>query len=205
MPNVLLFVARVVLLVSIFLPYWRMELDAPQYPDGLHLVAYVNHLGGDVREIDGLNHYIGMRPLGEAAHLERQASVWMIIAMAVFIEGAAFVRSRWAALLAIPAILFPLLFLVDLQFWMHTFGQNLDPKAPLSSSVKPFTPTILGEGGIGQFHTYAEMGPGLWLAFVAAGITLVSLWFHRRAYKPLHDAQRAGAAVRERQSAGALA
>jgi len=167
-----------------------MELVAPQYPDGLELTAYVNHLGGDVKEIDGLNHYIGMRSLHEAGQLERRASVWIIVAMVLLVEGAAVVHSRWAILLAIPALLFPVIFLIDLQFWMQLFGQGLDPKAPLSSSVKPFTPTILGEGGIGQFKTYAEMGWGLWLAFASSGVTIVGFWFHRRAYKPLFEAAR---------------
>jgi copper chaperone NosL len=184
-PVVLLLAARVLLLVSIFLPYWHMELDAPQYPDGLYLTAYVNHLAGDVKEIDGLNHYIGMRPLGEAATFERAASVWMIIAMFLLVEGAAFVHSKWAVLLAIPAVSFPLGFLADLHYWMRTFGLNLDPEAPLSSSVKPFVPTVVGEGGIGQFKTYAELGAGYWLAVACAGLVVVGFYFHRRAYRPL--------------------
>ena len=48
-PGFLLLVARVLLLVSLFLPYWHMELQAPQYPDGLrllarHPLAWDNHL-----------------------------------------------------------------------------------------------------------------------------------------------------------------
>ena len=31
-PTFLFMLARVLLLVSIFLPYWHMELEAPQYP-----------------------------------------------------------------------------------------------------------------------------------------------------------------------------
>jgi hypothetical protein len=185
-----LMAARVLLLVSIFLPYWHMELVAPQYPDGLFLTAYVNHLDGDVKEIDGLNHYIGMRPLDQAAMLERSLAIWAVIAMCLLVEGAGFVHSRWAVLLAVPAITFPIAFLVDLHFWMATFGQNLDPSAPLSSSVKPFTPTILGEGGIGQFRTYATAGLGLWLGAAASGLTVMGFFFHRRAFKPLHDRMR---------------
>jgi hypothetical protein len=190
-PSLLFMLARTMLLISIFVPYWHMELDAPQYPDGLFLTAFVNHLTGDVREIDGLNHYIGMRPLGEAAALERTLSVWVIVAMTLLVEGAAFVHSRWAVLLAVPAILFPIAFLADLRFWMSNFGQNLDPSAPLSSSVKPFTPTLLGEGVIGQFRTYAELGWGWWLAVGCAALTIVGFWFHRRAYKPLLERMRA--------------
>jgi hypothetical protein len=88
-------------------------------------------------------------------------------------------------LLALPALLFPLIFLADLQFWLANFGQNLDPTAPLSSSIKPFVPPVLGTGKIAQFSTTAQPGVGLWLAIVASGLILVGLWFHRRAYKPL--------------------
>ncbi len=186
-PTFLFMIARVLLLVSIFLPYWKMELEAPQYPKGLFLTAYVNHLAGDVREIDGLNHYIGMRPLGEAAAFERATGIWMMIAMLLLVEGAAFVHSRWAVLLAVPAVLFPVGFLVDIYYWMRTFGLNLNPDAPLSASVKPFVPTVIGEGGIGQFRTYAEMGTGYWLAVGCAVLTIVGFVFHRRAYKPLVD------------------
>jgi hypothetical protein len=186
-PSVVFMLARVLLLVSVFFPYWHMELDAPQYPNGLYLTAYVNHLSGDVKEIDGLNHYIGMRPLGEAAAFERAASVWMVIGMFFLVESAAFIHSRWAVLLALPAITYPIGFIADLYYWMRTFGLNLNPDAPLSSSVKPFVPTVIGEGGIGQFRTFAELGTGYWLSVGAAAFIVIGFYFHRRAYKPLAD------------------
>ncbi len=185
LPTIIFAAARVLLVLSLFIPYWHMELDAPQYPNGLAVTAYVNHLEGDVKEIDGLNHYIGMRPLEQAAKFERAMAVWAVVAMVLLIEGAAFVHSKWAVVLALPALFFPVGFLVDLQFWLHTFGQNLDPSAPLSSSVKPFTPTLLGEGGIGQFKTYATAGLGLYLAVTASVLIVIGFIFHRRAYRPL--------------------
>ncbi len=184
-PTALFMIARIMLLLSVFAPYWHMELDAPQYPNGLFLTAYVNTLTGDVREIDGLNHYIGMRPLGEAASFERSVAVWVIVAMVLLVEGASFVHSKWAVLLALPAVGFPIAFLADLYFWMRSFGLNLNPDAPLSNSVKPFVPTVIGEGGIGQFKTYAEMGNGYWLAIGCALLTVIGFVFHYRAYKPL--------------------
>lgn len=194
-PSVLLSVARLLLLISIFLPYWNMELRAPQYPDGLHVRAYINHLDGDVQEIDGLNHYIGMRPLNEAAQFERTVAVGMMIALVLLVEGAIYVHSRWAAVLTLPSVLFPAFFLLDLFYWLNDFGQHLDPRAPLSNAIKPFTPPVLGVGKIGQFETVASAGIGWWLAASAAVLTLVALYFHRRAYKPL-VAARAGAGGR---------
>ena len=191
LPALALAAARILLLVSVFLPYWSMVLEAPQYPDGLELVAYPNRLEGDVKEIDGLNHYTGMRPLHDAASMERAASVWMVIAMAVLIELAAVVHSRWALLLALPVLCFPAGFLLDLQYWLWSHGTSLDPKAPLSSSVKPFVPPALGIGTIGQFRTLGSVELGWWFACASSAATLLGMWLHRRAYKPLHDALRA--------------
>jgi hypothetical protein len=186
-PTVIFTFARIALLISIFLPYWKMRLEAPQYPDSLHVSAYVNRLTGDVKEIDGLNHYIGMRPLEEAAQLERSLSIGAIIALMFLVEGAVLIRTHWAAIILLPAIVFPAFFLIDLYFWLNNFGQNLDPAAPLSSAIDPFTPPVLGTGIIGQFKTVAMPGPGLILASIGSVMLIVGLFFHRRAYKPLVD------------------
>ncbi len=190
LPTVFLGLAAFCLLVSIFVPYWRMKLLAPQYPRGLQIQVYVNRLTGDVREIDGLNHYIGMRPLGEAAQLERSLSIFAIAVLSLLVIAAIYVHNQWAALLSLPALLFPVIFLGDLYFWLWNFGQNLDPKAPLSSAIKPFVPPVLGEGVVGQFRTIAAVDRGFYLAILASVLILFGLYFHRRAYKPLVDAER---------------
>jgi hypothetical protein len=187
MPTLLMVLAAVLLIASIFMPYWKLTLHAPQYPKGLAVQAYINRMVGDVREIDGLNHYIGMRPLAEAASLELSLSIAAVSVISLLVLSTIFVHTRWAALLALPAILFPAVFLADLAYWLRNFGNNLDPTAPLSSSIKPFTPPVLGEGKIGQFSTVAEPGIGLIVAFIASLIIITGLYFHRRAYKPLVD------------------
>jgi hypothetical protein len=189
LPTILFGVAAILLVVSIFLPYWKMELQAPQYPKGLHITAYTNRLTGDVAEIDGLNHYIGMSPLDEAAKFEKSVSVLAIATLSLLILAAIFVHTKWVLLLVLPTILMPLMFLADLQFWLWKFGTNLDPTAPLSSAIKPFVPSVLGSGLIAQFKTIAMPGLGLYLAFVASILSLVGLYFHRKAYKPLVDGE----------------
>ncbi|HKQ33519.1 MAG TPA: cytochrome C [Thermodesulfobacteriota bacterium] len=184
-PTILLSAAAVLLFISIFFPYWKITLFAPQYPQGLAASMYVNRLTGDVQEIDGLNHYIGMKPLGEAALLERTLSVFIIIGIALLIAGAAYVHSPFALFLCIPAVFYPAFFLGDLYFWMRSFGMNLDKRAPLSGAIKPFVPPLLGEGKIAQFSTTATWETGLYMSIAASVLILVGLYFHRKAYKPL--------------------
>src|SRR5262245_34829915 len=172
-PTLCLTGAAILIIISIFLPYWSLVLQAPQYPRGLVVNAYINHLVGDVQEIDSLNHYIGMRPLHEAAQFERSIAIFAVIALALLVVGAVFIHSPWAALLSLPAVLLPPVFLADLYFWLSHFGQNLDPHAALSNSIDPFTPTILGEGVIGQFKTVAYADFGLILASIASLLILI--------------------------------
>lgn len=184
LPQLFFLIAAVLLLVSINQPYWGLVLQAPQYPGGLQMRVFVNNMTGDadprldeVREIDGLNHYIGMRSLYDAAKFERSIAIPAVIIMVGLLVVAAFWQRRWTWLLSIPALTFPFVFLADLAFWMTNYGQNLDPYAPLSSAIQPFTPPILGEGVIGQFSTIANVDIGWYIIFtgtvlIAAGLAL---------------------------------
>jgi nitrous oxidase accessory protein len=155
-------------------PFWRLRLVAPQYPHGLTVLAYPDRLEGDIAEIDLLNHYIGMRELGQAAPRERQLARSAIATLAACMVVAALLPWRWSILLLVPAMLFPPLFLADLWWWLRDFGLHLDPKAPLSSSIKPFVPRLLGEGKIAQFRTHGSLDTGFYLCLAAA---LASLLF----------------------------
>jgi nitrous oxidase accessory protein len=161
-----------------------MKLKAPQYPRGLNLAVYPDHVAGDVGEIDGLNHYIGMRKIDSAAAIERRLGIPTIVLIAVCLVIAASWRSRWAVVLAIPAIVFPLFFLGDLYWWLRESGLGLDPKAPLSSSIKPFVPRVLGAGKIAQFRTEASLGAGCYLSLFAVGVSLVFSSLRLRPLRP---------------------
>lgn len=160
--------AGVFLLLSLLVPYWSITLYAPQYPGGLVVDVYAWKLAGDVSEVDGLNHYIGMMPLEDAARFERAISRFAIPAIAALVVASLWISGRWRWLAVAPAILLPIVFFVDLFIWLYYAGHTLDPTAALSSTIKPFTPRILGEGTIGQFRTVASLGPGYYMAVVAA-------------------------------------
>lgn len=179
--SALLIAAAALLAVSTLLPYWRIRLNAPQYPNGLFITVYVNHLEGDVREVDGLNHYIGMAPLEEAANIERSLAPIAMVVIALMIVSVAFIHSKWLAVLAIPAMLFPFIFLADMWVWLWYYGNHLDPTAALSSSIEPFTPAILGTGVVGQFSTTAVLQIGWYLALLASILTGVGLHYRRQA------------------------
>ena len=201
LPSAILMVAAILLMISMVLPYWSMKFYAPQFPKGLSVYVYVDHIVGgtanDIQEIDTLNHYLGMPKLETGGQLERSISVVAIIALGFLLLASVFVHNQWAAVFALPAIGFPFMFLADLWYILDTFGHSLKPDSALGGAIKPFTPPIFGAGKVGQFSTLAEPQAGLLLAFAAVLVVLVGLYFHRAAYKPIMDA-------RKRLAAGAI-
>jgi copper chaperone NosL len=181
LPTALFVVACALLVTSILFPWWHMRLNAPQYPRGLDLTVYIDHVEGDIREIDGLNHYIGMKKLSEAASFERGLSLIALGAMVLLILATAFVHRKWFAPLTLPALLLPLVFLADMYYWLWNYGHTLNPTAALSGAIKPFTPALLGHGTIGQFSTDAWLMLGFWLACGASVLIILGLHFRRQA------------------------
>ena len=68
-------------------------------------------------------------------------------------------------LLVLVPILLPLLFLVDYSAWLWWYGHNLNPMGAFT--VKPFMPTVFGDGKVAQFstHSYPYWGFGLMIVF----------------------------------------
>ncbi len=188
--RILLLVAALLVFASIWLPYWQVRLVAPQYPKGLNVIVYVTGMDGDVREVDVLNHYIGMRPLGEAAPFERKISVPGLSAIAIALVLLTLIpRPRWLQiLLASPVWAVPFVFASDLYYWLREYGLNLDPKAPLSAMIKPFIPPLVGPGKVGQFHAMAWFHIGYFTVLAAGVMTLAAVYRRLRCERLLQAA-----------------
>ena len=164
---------------SFFLPWWQFLLYAPQYPGGLSLVISLTGMGGDVAEIDLLNHYIGMKHLAGAAPLERHMAGYGVAAIAVITLTALAISGRKLnKLVAIPAIAFPVIFLADSFYWLYSFGHQLDAHAPLR--IGAFTPQMFGNGQIGQFETFARPALGFWLAIAGVAFAILATFLRSR-------------------------
>lgn len=159
------------------LPLWTMTMRAPQYPKGLRLEAYGDRMSGDLRELNILNHYIGMPPV-EMPSLEASMFPIGIGALIALCLLSPFHRWLWRlALLAVSAT--PVAILVDLQWWLYTFGHSLDPHAPIR--LKPFTPLVLGTSKMGNFVSSSMVSTGILCLLAAALVLLVGQRLARRA------------------------
>ena len=89
---------------------------------------------------------------GNVALISKIVIGGLIAAMVVVIFGVAKIRSFELLLALVPALL-PLFYLIEYSGWLWFFGHNLHPWGAFT--VKPFMPTVFGEGAVAQFSTYS--------------------------------------------------
>lgn len=170
--------AAAALLMAWYEPWWRMEARAPQYGKQT-LVVEISpvFVRGDVKEIDTLGHYVGIRPMGELARVERSiAPFGLALAIVGLIAAPSFSRRRLRLLAVLPALVLPELFLLDLSYWMNKSVDDRDPKAALSRTVPDVDPRLAGSYDVGQFKVEAILSGGFFDATIA-GILAFGLIF----------------------------
>lgn len=183
--RVLIGLAAATLVVSIFVPLWRIELDAPQYPEGLCLKIYPNSIGGDVDIINGLNHYIGMQTLHAESFIEFSVLPYIIGFYALLVFMAAFVGNRkYLNFVLIAFVFFGIVAMVDFWRWEYDYGHNLNPDAAIKVPGMAYQPPLIGFKQLLNFGAYSAPDIGGWL-FIIAGVLLVYVscieggWFMR--------------------------
>ena len=168
--------AAVLIAIGTFLPLWGMTLVAPQYPEGLRVQIYANRLMGDMDIINTLNHYVGMRDLDGMSFPELKFMTYALLALALLFLIAALIGRLWtiAATMAI-SIVASLIGVYDLYSKLYAYGHELDPAAPIKLSGG-FTPPVIGENQLANFHTSSYFLSGSYLIILGGLIGVWVLW-----------------------------
>ncbi len=165
------------LIAVFFLPAWRIDLFAPQYPEGLTLNIWINGLSGDVDVINGLNHYIGMKHITVAMFPEFRflpyvVGFFMLLGIIVAITGKRKFLFAYLVLTAIGGVLA----LWDFYRWGYDYGHHLDPKAPIQVPGLSYQPPLVGHKRLLNFDAYSFPDVGGWVV-MAAGALAFTVWF----------------------------
>jgi len=170
--KVILLIIAMLFIGSLFFPMWQIELEAPQYPEGLVLKLHANKIGGDVEIINGLNHYIGMATLHTENFFEFTVLPYIFGGFAVISLLLIIVAKRKAVLaFFISYILFVILAAIDFYRWNYEYGHNLDPNAAIKVPGMAYQPPLIGYKQLLNFGAYSIPDIGGWM-LTCAGILL---------------------------------
>ena len=155
------------LVLAFTAPLWRISMVAPQYPQGLKMDVYAYKIAGgndgqDIKEINVLNHYIGMHRLDATASADLDWLPFALGAMALLaLRAAAVGNVRDLIDLLVGTGYVSLFAFGRFVYRLWVFGHDLDPHAPMK--VQPFMPVIIGHRTVANFETYSYPQLGSWL------------------------------------------
>ncbi len=182
----MLLIVGVLFIASLFLPLWRIELDAPQYPEGLTLQLHANKIAGDVDIINGLNHYIGMATLHTENFFEFSVLPYIFGAFGVIAFALIFINRRKPVLIfLITFVLFIVISAVDFYRWNYEYGHNLDPNAAIIVPGMAYQPPLLGFKQLLNFGAYSIPDVGGWMLSGAGLLLAVIVWIEYKSKKAI--------------------
>jgi len=182
--KLLMLLAALLPLGLFIFPLWNITLEAPQYPIPLGMNIHINDFSDanpfDIKNINLMNHYVGMKYIPDAIPEFKIFPAGIIITTIIgLIIGFRF-NYKWFLGWFILMITLSLAGLYDFYLWEHDYGYDLDPKAIMKftnpdGTIMGFQPPLFGSKDILNFtaHSYPRLGA----LFLALGIAVSLIAF----------------------------
>src|SRR5680860_414168 len=193
----LLMILGSLLLLGLFkFPLWNIMLGAPQYPDPLGMNIFINGIKGvsefDIQNIDGLNHYIGMKTI------PKPEQMWEFRTFPLVIGGMAFlgvligflgffgkISYHWFLGWFILMTILGVLGMYDFNSWLIEYGTDLDPNAimkmtNLDGTPLTYEPPLLGTKKILNFTAHSYPRLGAYMMFAGMLLTLIAYFVGKK-------------------------
>ena len=176
--RIILAFASLMLVATYFVPIWRIDLFAPQYPEGLTMKIWLNDIKGEVDIINGLNHYIGMRKINVAMFPEFSFLIYVVgfyiaLGLTITLIGNRKILFWYLVFTAFGSVFA----MFDYYRWGYEYGHDLDPTAPIKVPGLSYQPPMIGHKRLLNFDAYSFPDIGGWIIIVAATIAF-AVWFY---------------------------
>lgn len=175
--RIIIAITSVSIIISYFVPVWRIDLFAPQYPEGLVMKIWLKNLSGDVDIINGLNHYIGMKKISVEMFPEFSYLIYLVAAFIIYGLVIAYTGSRKLLFSYLIVSAFGgVLALYDFYQWGYDYGHNLNPDAPIKVPGMGYQPPVIGHKRLLNFDAYSMPDLGGYL-IIGVVVLAAIIWF----------------------------
>lgn len=200
--SIVMIIGSVLILGLFVFPMWNIRLGAPQYPEPLGIDIYINGLKGqsefDIQNIDGLNHYIGMKTLPKPEDMWEfsvfptvtiiMSALGIIIGLLGLLKN---ISPNWFLFWFILMSILGVLGVYDFSQWLVDYGTDLDPNA-IMKLVNPdgtpmkYNPPLFGHKKLLNFDAYSYPRIGGVLLWLGMMCTFLAFWVGKKSLKTLN-------------------
>lgn len=194
--GILMIIGSALLLGLFIYPLWNIRLEAHQYPDPLGMDIYIAGIQGeeefDIQNIDGINHYIGMKKIPKPSEMWEfnifplviggMAALGIVLGLLGFFKK---ISPNWFLGWLVLMGILGLLGMYDFNNWLIDYGTDLDPKAIIKltdaeGNPLSYKPPLLGSQDILNFTAHSYPEKGAYMMFFGMFLTLVAWIVGRR-------------------------
>ena len=183
--RIMILIASLILVLTIFFPLWTIDLIAPQYPEGLGIRIWLDQISGmkphDLQSINGLNHYIGMQVIDPKSIPELKIMPFIILFMIAFGLFNAYIKNKM--LVYTWLILFFILGAVglyDFYMWEYNYGHQLNPNAPIKIPGMAYQPPLIGSKQLLNINAVSLPSIGAVVILISIMLTVFALYYNSK-------------------------
>nr|WP_298930884.1 hypothetical protein [uncultured Allomuricauda sp.] len=197
--SILMIIGPLFLLGLYAFPLWNIMLGAPQYPEPLGMNIHIDGIRDanefDLQNIDGLNHYIGMRKLPKPEEMWEFSTFPLVIGGMVFLGLVIGILGYfkkvgyqwfmgWFVLMSVLGVLG----MYDFNAWMVDYGTNLDPNAIMKlanpdGTPMSYKPPLFGHAKMLNFDVTSLPSTGAWMMFTGMMLILTAFFLGWKTHK----------------------
>ena len=85
---------------------------------------------------------------------------------------------KFNSLLMVPTIIAPVLFMSAFVGWLYWYGHNMQEWGAFK--IKPFMPTVLGDGSVAHFTTHSYPTIGFWVMMVMSVLCILAVFSKKK-------------------------
>ncbi|MCB7482104.1 hypothetical protein [Christiangramia sediminis] len=188
------------LLLGLFkFPLWNIMLGAPQYPDPMGMNIYITGIEGvnefDIQNIDGLNHYIGMKKIPKPEEMWEfevfpiviggMAALGVIIGILGFFGKLSY---KWFLGWLILTSVLGILGMYDFNNWLTEYGTDLDPNAIMKmthpdGTPMTYKPPLFGHQKMLNFDVDSWPHTGAYMLFAGMALSLIAFFIGKKEWE----------------------
>lgn len=179
--RIIMAIASLLLAVVFITPIWTIDLEAPQYPEGIGMKISINKIEGqnknDLQNINGLNHYIGMKEITPESIPELKIMPWVF----AFLIASGLAVAAWGNRMALLVwiilfVLMALAGLVDFYIWGYDYGHNLNPDAAIKIPGMTYQPPLIGTKQLLNITATSLPSLGFFASVLSMGLAGYAFW-----------------------------
>jgi hypothetical protein len=190
--SIIMIIGPLFLLGLFAFPLWNIMLGAPQYPDPLGINIHIDGIRDveefDIQNIDGLNHYIGMKTLPKPEEMWEFRVFPMVIGIMVFLGTLTGILAyfgklgyRWFIGWFLTMSVLGVMGMYDFNAWLIDYGTNLDPHAIMKlanpdGTPMTYKPPLFGHTKMLNFDVTSLPSTGAWMMFTGMMLTVLAFF-----------------------------